>query len=56
MMHAINFLHVFLIWEMLSQAYALSGHNSFSDHIQNAQYHYKTKLELEFAFIRNSFL
>ena len=33
-MHVIKFLHVFLIWDMLSHACALSGPNSFSDHIQ----------------------
>ena len=47
---------VFLIWDMLSHACALSGPNSFSNHIQNAQYDYKTKLELQFLLIRNSFL
>ena len=56
MMHAINFLHVLLIWDISSQVCALSGHNSFGNHIQNAQYDYKTKLELEFLLIRNSFL
>ena len=56
MMHAINFLHVFRIWDMLSQVCALSGHNSFINHVQNAQYDYKTKLELEFSLTRNSFL
>ena len=53
----IKFLHVFLIWDMLlSHARALSGPNSFSNHIHNAQYDYKTKLELHFLLIRNSFL
>ena len=56
MMHVIKFLHVFLIWDMLSHACALSGPNSFSNHIENAQYGYKTKLELQFSLIRNSFL
>ena len=52
-MHATKFLHVLLIWDMLSHACALSGPNSFSNHIQND---YKTKLELQFSLIRNSFL
>ena len=56
MMHATNFLHAFLIWDTLSQVCALSGHNSFSNHIQNAQYDYQTKLKIEFSLIRNSFL
>ena len=41
---------------MLRHARKLSGPNSFSNHIQNAWYDYKTKLELEFSLIRNSFL
>ena len=56
MMHSIKFLHVFLIWDMLSHACALSGPDSFCNHIQNAHYDYKTKLELQFSRIRNSFL
>ena len=55
-MHVIKFLHVFLIWDMLSHACALSRPNSFSNHIQNAKYDYVTKLELQFSLIRNSFL
>ena len=55
-MQVINFLHVFLIWDMLSHACALSGPDSFSNHIQNAQYDYKTKLELQFSLSRNTFL
>ena len=47
---------VFLISDMLSHACTLSGPNSFSNHIQNAQYDYKTKLELQFLLNRNSFL
>ena len=46
MMHAIKVLHVSLIWDMLSHACALSGPDSFSNHIQNAQYDYKTKLRV----------
>ena len=56
MMHIIKFLHVFLIWDMLIHAFAFSGPNSFSNHIQNAQYDCKTMLELQFSLIRNSFL
>ena len=58
MMYAITFLQVFRIWDMLSQVHvcALSGHYSFSNCIQNAQYDYKTKIELEFSLISNSFL
>ena len=41
---------------MLSHACALSGPNSLSNHIQNAQYDYKTKLELQFTLIINLFL
>ena len=55
-MHVINVLHVFLIWDMLSHTCALSGPNSFSNHIQNVWYDYKTKPELQFSPIRNSFL
>ena len=55
-MHVINSLHAFLIWDMLSHACALPGPHSFSNHIQNAQYDYKTKLELQFSLIRDSFL
>ena len=56
MMDVINFLHVSLIWDMLSHACALSGPNSFSNHIQNAQYDYKTKLELQFSLINQKFI
>ena len=42
MMSVFDFLHVFLIWDMLSHACALSGHNSFNNHIQNAQNDKKT--------------
>ena len=55
MMHAINFLHVFLIWDMLSQVCTLSGHNSFSNHIPNARYDYQAKLELE-IFTQQKFI
>ena len=56
MMNVIKFSHVFLILDMLKHACALSGPNSFSNHIQNVQYNYKTKLELQFSLIRNLFL
>ena len=51
MMHVINFLHVFLIWDMLSHACALSGPDSFGNQIQNAHYNEKTKLERQFSLI-----
>ena len=59
MMHVIKFFTCFSflkIWDMLSHACALSGPNSFSNHIQNAQYYYKTNLELQLSLIRNSFV
>ena len=56
-MHAINIFTCFsYLGYVKSEVCALSGHNSFSNHIQNAQYDYKTKLEHEFLLIRNSFL
>ena len=56
MISSIKFLHVSLIWDMLSHACELSGPKSFSNHIQNAQDDYKTKLELHCLLIKNSFL
>ena len=42
---------------MLSHACELSGPNSFSNHIQNAQYDYRDQARaLLFTIFRNSFL
>ena len=46
----------FYMFFLFGNACALSGPDSFSNHIQNATYDYKTKLELHFLLIRNLFL